>query len=241
MPYDDVINWPQSIDTFPTLRDNQSPSVGADQILYAEHYNKIANFIRRAQAQWTNTTVATGDGTIKTLYYPSDSGLMGFVIPLNVVARISCPWAYDARSYPNGFPTTNIPGNVLPFEFVLTQDTGYVLNWQTGSYHMAYQNQSASSINSMLKGASYLSYPRFQVSIYKNDFIASSPAANDPFTHYCNQNFIVNSWGLVGEQLLIIRGTVVDMSGTSPTGGQEIWDMYSNWSLACVFQGVRSG
>lgn len=240
MPYDEVINWPGSIDTFPTLRDNTTPSVAQDQILYAEHYNKVANFIRKAQHQWTNTTVATGNSSIQTIYYPSDPTVMGFAVPLNVVAQIVAPWAYDSRSHPNGQPVRNIPGNVLPFEFVITQDMGFVLNWRSGAYNLGHQNSSASALNYMLKGAPYTSYPRFQCAVWKNDFVQQVGGFSTSFSHYCNQNFQVNSWGLMGTSTLIIRGTVVDMSGTAPTGGQEVWDMYPNWSLVCVFQGVRS-
>jgi len=241
MPYDEIVNWPQSIDTFPTLRDNASPAVGLDQILYAEHYNKIANFLRKAQAAWTNATVASGNLTVKTLFYPSDPTTMGFAIPLDVVARISAPWAYDERSYIGGLPSQNIPGNVLPFEFILTTDTSYPLGgWSFSDYHMAEQNSSSTVINNSIKGTNFLDYPRFQCTIWKNDMIQFYAGGSGPFTHYCNQNFIVNSWGIMGSQTLLVRGTICDMSGTHPTGGKELWDLYSNWSLVCVFQGIRS-
>lgn len=234
MPYNDIINWPQSIDTFPSLSDNTTPNVSDDQIVYAEHWNKIRNFIQKAQTFWTNTAVVTGDSSLKALHFPSDPSTMGFIIPLPNVAKIVAPWAYDPQS-----TGTNIPGNVLPFEFVLTTDTVYVIPWSNGSFHMA-QQTSSTILRNYLKGFSFLGYPRFQCSLYKNDMVQGS-ANLDPgiFAHYCNQDLQLNSWGMTGDDVLIVRGSVVDMSGDSPVNGMERWDMYPDWSIVCVFQGVR--
>jgi hypothetical protein len=229
MPYDSNINWPQTIDSFPSLDDNQGPSINTNQILYAEHYNKIGNFIRRAQYAYNHTTVASGDGTIKTMYFPSDPTTMGFAIPLPVVARIVCPWAYDSRS-----TGTNIPGNVLPFEFILSTNTGIVIPWQTDDYSMSQQNSSATNLNQFLNGYSFLSYPRIHVSLWNNSAIYGQ------FIHYCNQTLLLNSWSIMGSDTLLVRGTVIDM-GSDPTDGQERWELYPDYSLLCVFQGVRSG
>lgn len=238
MPYGDGINWPTSIDSFPSLRDNNTPAISEDQILFAEHYNKLGNFIKTAQIKWTNTTVASGDGSIQSIYFPSDPSLMGFIVPLNVVARISCPWAYDGRSIDsNGFPIKNIPGNILPFEFVLSRDISFMLPWSYQSYRMAYQTTNVSAINSFLKGFSYTNYPRFQVSLWDSSMIGAS---NTPIQHKPNTNFVLNSWGIMGAQTFIVRGSIVDMSGTSPGGGLELWDLYPSWNLVCVYQGIRN-
>ena len=62
MPYNDQINWPNSLDIdFPNLRNNDSAAVSENEKVYAAHFNKVRNLVFKAYDLMQNTVSASGD------------------------------------------------------------------------------------------------------------------------------------------------------------------------------------
>lgn len=109
MRYNETINWPVSLDLdFPNLRDNTSAAIAENERVYAAHYNKAANLARKAYFYLLGSDTATGDGSLQELSMPRS-----VTVSLATLAAVG---AFDLEQDPR----TLVPGNVLPFEFVVT-------------------------------------------------------------------------------------------------------------------------
>ena len=124
--YNDTINFPNRVSDWPSVADNRSSvTVSPDQILWAEHYNKLANFVDKVQDNllFFGTTQASGANASPDLSVQKVSRGLGIVNTTDALLQAVAPLAY---STPN--PSFQIPGNVLPFEFVFTTNPNKINN-----------------------------------------------------------------------------------------------------------------
>lgn len=215
-PYSDRILFPGQIDTFPSLADNTSPLIQTNQIVYAEHHNKIANLIEAAQPLVTPVAAASGDLT---------------VFGLGHVFRLWASLGDLYRVYGDevaNSPNINQPGNVLPFEFVLTSSPDQFYLKQTeaqfAGVRIIYQvptlqqlNESAGAGLNLISNA-----PLVSVSL------ASSPFPTDPFQDLALlpiTSMIVTHTSVFTPDSLLIRGHVINtaIDSTTNQANSESW------------------
>lgn len=125
--YNDIVNFPSGLTNWPSLTDNRNSStVTTDQIVWAEHYNKLANFIDKVETHlsYYGTVQASGanispDHSVKTIY----RGL-AMSNTTSAMLKIVAPKSY----YLGPTDTTQQVQNVIPFEFVFTTNPDNIAN-----------------------------------------------------------------------------------------------------------------
>lgn len=188
--FNENINWPKSLDLdFPNLRDNTS-SVSADnEIVYAAHFNKVRQLILNSYNVVQTTVAGSGNGSFQKISVP-----ITYNIPISTLIKLAAP-ALTA--------TEKIPGNILPFELVLTKSTSY-------------NYSAAPSQLGIKKGTSTYFLSQFgQINIFSNKIsVKGSLCFNNQIlfdinTPYPNELKVFTSVRTSSDTILI-RGCVVD-------------------------------
>jgi len=216
MAFNDTIRWPEKLDVdFPNLRNNDSAAVSDNEKLYAAHYNKVRNLVIKAYDLMQNTISASGDGSIQKISIP-----VVFDIPLHTLVKVG---AFDAATNPQ----ISVPGNVLPFEFVLTSSSddyskligrgGVALLNKKIPTALLTQFGGISIINPKLHGTGFLTGPSDKV------FDRTKPFPN---------SYAVSVNANIGADTILIRGVIIDSkldSVQSANGlGPQFWLLPTN-------------
>ena len=140
-------------DTWPWLFNQLETDDSTFTTLFAEHPNKLGDFIMKAEAQLIQPS-AKSDGTIGQLCYQ-------YHLRANM-AQLMAAFEYNAWA----LSTQWFPGNVIPFEFVFTEDTAAYSNWGASSDHGTYSRMlvEATGLSAVLQGDNiFTSYPMVSV------------------------------------------------------------------------------
>jgi hypothetical protein len=230
MPYNEVILFPNAVDSFPSLRDNTGGAIKEDQIVYAEHYNKIANFIQVLEPKLFSTRTASGDTTLRAISH-------NFHISL----KVSTVFALNAAGAFNTAGTV-LPGNVLPFEFVFTTSNSNYGGWTypgASSDRTWYQDTNASNFKNTLVGGLDI----FNIFPMATATIISANNAAAPLTQPFSPipDYHVNCYAVKNTNTLMIRGAIIDVNAPQnpPANSAERWiSLGNNIILYCTIFGV---
>ena len=195
MPYNDVIIWPTGYDVdWPNLANNDTSVVSDNERFYAEHYNKLRNFIVAAYNTVKNTTTAASDQSFQKISAP-----ITFLVNLDQVINYV---AFDASLDSN----VKIPGNVLPFEFVISTNTtdNYGVQIVRTDYDFLIQDTSA-HVTSKFGTVSPLS----NKVLVSAELVGNSDYKFDTSFAFPTQSRVVCS-ASVGTDTLLIQGAIID-------------------------------
>ncbi len=233
--YDENIYFPTQNDVFPSLRDNTSSQVGVDEIVFAEHFNKVVNLVRVVEPMVLTSVVASGDATILGL---------GYIF--NLGAKLSDVFKIYAERPANDL-NINQPGNVLPFEFIVTasSDTYYLKQNDPAFFaaRLIFQLPTTQGINETVGSGVRLfaitplvtctltTIPYSEVSLNTTS-VNTKPLTGFLLSYHC----------IAGSDTFIIRGAVTNTSlassinqSNSDSWLRDVNDLYLN---ACIM-GVR--
>jgi hypothetical protein len=203
-PYrNETILFPNQIDNFPSLVDQFASGDPEASILFAEDYNKVRNLLLKMSKVWVDSSsTASGDGTLKGLSYAYT-----IHIPLRNVIRSTDKRIMDG--------TADFPGNMLPFEVVITSSSDNYQRWWTGRDLLIQDN--IGFINSIVGGMNFFGiYPMVQATIANNN-AADLRRWGFSYLHTIALSTTVE----VGDDTMVIRGIVWDRAITDP--GNENW------------------
>lgn len=221
--FSDEIRWPAQIDNFPWLFNKGETEDVEATILYAEHHNKIRNFIIKAQSYLRKDT-GEGDGTLKGLTYRYE--MKASLGPL-LASFAYQAWANSGVSQ---------PGNILPFEFVITSSNDSYASWGAaqGGGGVPYPRllvQGASSvINNLVYGLNFYSIKPMVSCVVR----PTQPIQNltNTTTQWHTDYNMVNAACLLGPSetggavdTLIIRGSIIDFAIPAETTN---WSTYTD-------------
>lgn len=228
--FSDEIRWPAQIDNFPWLFNRGETEDVEATILYAEHHNKVRNFIIKAESYLRKDT-GEGDGTLKGLTYRYE--LKASLGPL------LASFAYQAWANAG----VSQPGNILPFEFIITSSNDSYSAWgaAVGGGGVPYPQllvQGASSIiNNLVYGLNFYSIkPMVSCLVRPSQPVNVLTSAS---TNWHTDCLMVNSACSLGPSetggavdSLIIRGSIIDLSIPADTTN---WSTYAdNWQARQV-------
>lgn len=213
MNYTDKINLPYSVSTWPSLRNAGAGVPSDDCIFYAEHYNKIKNLIDYVEGSWVNNgESAYSDGSLQGLCYSYSLGID--------CEKLFAEVAYDAWSS----NSISQPGNVLPFEFVLTVSSDSYANWLANGSNPQYPRMliqyagNNSMLNTIVGGLNIFGiFPQITATLESKTTVATTFESN---------NYLVNVNGLIGTDTICIRGSIIDIGITSMQSDSEKWKSY---------------
>lgn len=203
--FDDTIHWPDAPDSFVWLFNRGQTDDRESTILYAEHYNKIRNFVVKAESLMDPDFAAIGDGTIKAIAYAFQVN-----VNLGVLAL---------QHFPDPAGLHAIPGNVLPFELVFTTATNDYTKWP-GKSALLVQGASA-VVAAVVQGLDTFSmYPMATAAVRPNVPLGNLNQGNMPT--FAGTRYVVSHHCLLGPSVasgaidtLVLRGSIADL-GTDP-------------------------
>lgn len=213
MPYNDQINWPNSLDIdFPNLRNNDSAAVSENEKVYASHFNKVRNLIFKAYDLMQNTVSASGDGSFQKISLP-----VVFDIPLPTLIKVG---AFEINSNPQ----LEIPGNTLPFEFVLTKSSD--------DYSKMIGRGGSALLNKKTSAALLSQFGGIEVVGAKIHTTCSLVGPTDKLfdTSYAFPNsYAASANTIVGSDTILIRGVLIDskVDAIQAAAGyaQQLWKL----------------
>jgi len=217
MPYNDTIFWPQRKDVdFPSLSNNETSVVNEDEKFFAEHYNKIRNFIVEGYLRLTDGTTAASDRSLQKISMP-----YSFSVSLQDVVKYD---AYDASTSTQA----KIPGNVLPFEFVITFSTDiYEAQTNRTEYDFLLQKANSTELNAGFGTVSPIS-----AKVLVSAQIVGNTDYNFDTTVGFPTHLSTVCSAVVGTDTLLIRGAIIDnrINATAAEQGRgvELWKFVSN-------------
>ena len=229
MAFNDIIQWPTKLDVdFPNLRNNDSAVISEVEKFYAAHYNKIRNFVVTAYSFVENNSVAVSDGTLSRLSMP-----VGITIPLKEIVKAFLNSVYLDTDI-------QVPGNVLPFELVITYSSDSYSTEVSKSTALYIKKSDVNSLKSLFGSINPLTNPLVvtgQVLGYKEDTFNSN-------VHF-ESTYVVNCTALQGSNTLLVRGYIQDMgiadlnavNGTAPL--RWLSKTNSTESLKIAIMGVQ--
>lgn len=194
MAFNDTIRWPEKLDVdFPNLRNNDSAAISENEKLYAAHFNKVRNLVLKAYDLMQNTVSASGDGSLQKISIP-----VVFDIPFQALVKVG---AFDASSNPQ----LAVPGNVLPFEFILTNSSDDYSKLVGRGGSVLLNKKTASALLSQFGGLSIVA-PKLHATA-----ILTGPSdkifdRTKPFPN----TFAVSINANIGGDTILIRGVVID-------------------------------
>lgn len=116
MAYTDKINWPSQLDSFPSLYNYGQTFNVESTIVYAEHYNKLKNYILKIQGVLKKGALNVGAGIT------SFSTLYTFTIPIASIINSTAFTTLTSDIYSTS--TNPVGGRTLPFQFVISKTGG---------------------------------------------------------------------------------------------------------------------
>ena len=197
-PYNSKILFPKQKDQFLGVFDSsqlQSLLISSAYTrFWAEHYNKVANFIETVEPLISPTT-ANNDNTFKSLTYT-------YTLPpvsINTLLRACALKAEREGNSP--------PSHLIPFEFILTTDeTQDYSRWPGIS--MVKQTTLA-ELNEIVAGYNIFSIvPQVSVNIKHTDNIVED----------LMDNWVVNAYCIVSSDTILIRGALINTDLPTVTG-----------------------
>lgn len=193
-PTDESIKFLQTgvKDVFPTVYDSGTASVTEKYTkVWAEYHNKIRNFIGIVEPL-CDTRTALNDGLNSLTYWTLNPAPT-----LNDILIGSAVRAYNLGKSP---PTT-----VFPFEIVITNSSDSYVNWNKLSGlsvpPMLYQKPT-NLLNKIAFGSLFSIKPMVKCCI---------KSTNET---YYSTKWAVNTYCINGTDTLLIRGSIIDLSGT---------------------------
>ena len=218
MSYNDIINWPKVLDKdFPTLRDNESSIVSDNEKFYAAHFNKIRNFLVKAYAIVSSTNTAFGDGTFQKMSMPHT-----FQVSLQDLLKVG---AFDVV-----LNSAKVPGNCLPFEFIITKSTDNYVALVTKTTSLFLEQKTSIKLNKSFGGIN-----PFNKHISTAQIVGASSASFDN-TKINPSNYRVVCSSIIGSDTILMRGFIVDMqlsaSNSTNGDGSNLWKTLSPLSPA---------
>jgi hypothetical protein len=217
MPYNDRINWPLSKDIdFPTVFNNESSVVDEDEKFYAEHYNKVRNFVVKAYLLLVDGQAGVGDGSVKRLSFPYT-----FRVSLKDVLTYS---AYDASVGTD----LRLPGNVIPFEFVVTfSGDPYFIQKNRTEFDFLLEKSSSLELSKVFGAVSPIS----SKTLVSGNLVINDTQKFSLTTKAPNKNQVIVS-AFVGTNTILIRGVVIDYQISS--GDAEYGNTLDIWKSSTI-------
>lgn len=205
--YNETITFPTQIDLFPSLEDNTGSAISNTQIVFAEHHNKIANFAGVIQPLLSVSYAATGDQTLRGLGYV-------FKLSATIPQLFSVYGGVAASS-----AAVIQPGNVLPFEFILTYSSDVYKLWQDRGPNIILQLTTNTDLFNQAGGGLNL----FTTNPLVTATISSTN--NGGFAIGTTTRYIVNTYCTVGANILVVRGALIDkdMPPVTNQANSERW------------------
>lgn len=212
--FSEEIIFPRGVDNFPNLSDQFFGDDPSRSIVFAEHFNKIRNVILKVSEVYsTSSMTASGDGSISGLAYTYSMRMK-----LSDLVRVNRR-NLDLRT----------PGNVLPFEFVITSSgddySNWALNYTGNSASRVLVQGPLDMVSTITAGMNIFQiYPAVTVNLSRQglgDRITSGPDGFNTASYLCG------GYASVDNDTLVVRGYVID------TDIQENlqWPQASRWLL----------
>lgn len=203
--FSETINWPAQKDQWPTLYNDYAGPTREHSILFAEHFNKIRNFVVKSEGLWLNATTGSGDGSLRGLSY---------VYTLETtISEILGSFAFDAWNS----PSISQPGNVLPFEFVITSSNDNYSNWPAngqGTFRSMLVQDTVDAINTIVAGMDFFNiYPMVTIAIAQRPGIQTDPSS---------VMYLANGWANISSDTLLIRGAIIDLQMPNDSGNNWV-------------------
>lgn len=234
MRYTASINFPDAASLWPSLSDSANPSYpGADSILYSEHPNKLASFITTIEGLLLTAT-ASGNGTVETI----PNGIE-FRCSVQMLVWAFLKGAFDGSS--SGGQQYLVPGSVLPFEFVLTNNTGNVYrNWHARNPYAANQRVLVQIDSETLEddiGYDVFSNPQnlmVGISLLPGTDGFSKLPSTASYTGL--GDLVVFHHIVVNSDEILIRGVIVDNSLPTYSQSETVFSLLNNRWLSATMQ-----
>jgi hypothetical protein len=234
-PFSSIIKYPAQVDTFENMYDSGANSSAhtANTKLWAEHYNKLGNFIGKIEPLIVTNT-ASGDGSFKVLSY-------AYTLTPVPLFNIFQSYAYAAARSGNAPPT-----NILPFEFVITSSSDDYTNWPFPGA-LLFQSDQA-TINNLIGGIAF-NGGSLLASINLSD---SRDLLPRDYTYnlglvigeISTKNWITNHYISYSSDTLLIRGAIINTL-VVPISGDNLYPIatyfpsYENLVLKATIIGVN--
>lgn len=218
MAYNETIVWPARLDLdFPNLRNNDSTAITENERFYAAHFNKARNLAVKAFSMMASTATAMGDGGLQKACIP-----VSMTVPFPVLFQVG---AFKA-------PANQVPGNVVPFEFVLTKSTDdYKQETGLGGSGLVLQATSLASRFGGLDpiGAKVACSAR----VLMPDADLYNPKSSSP------NHLMVAADAYIGDDTIVVRGAVCDFKVSADAAqlaqGPSWWLSYGHLRLRVAF------
>lgn len=193
-PYSEIISFPNSIDSFPTVYDSGTVNIPERETkFWASHYNKIKNFIGVMEPLLTTDT-AVSDGSLRGVTYAYT------LSPAPTLQTLFWAAAQDAAD-----ELKAPPGNVLPFEIVITtaenlDDYSRLPSDSTGPNPVLYKATQA-QLNSIVGGVNFFNLKPMVATHLRRTILIDQNYTSKWWS---------NSYCIVGTDTLVIRGCIFD-------------------------------
>lgn len=209
-PFSSVIVYPNGTDVFPSLSDYGLSVDSRYTKFWASHYNKCAGFIRTIQPLIITRT-ASGNGTMVGISHIWTS------------PKIYFDTLQEAYSQRLSDQNLTIPGNVYPFEFVITTEPESLYGYNANT--MSFILSRSSFLSTVDVPDIFETTPQISVTV-ASDRISDTVMSSKNY----NGRWAVTQHCVRGNNHMIVRGSIVDLVNTSPST-TGLPDENEHWGL----------